>query len=69
MSRSITVKIALGDSYNSVESAEVKVEVPDTEMANLIYTQLRSDLRRLEDDVRERVTTLMTQGIVGSVGQ
>lgn len=59
MSRSVTISIALGDSYNTVEKSEVKIDVPDTEVSSIIYTQLRNDLRRLEDGVRERVTTLM----------
>ena len=57
--KSITIHVAIGDAYNTIEHAEVKVEIPDAEVAAIIYTQLRSDLRRLEDGVRERVTTLM----------
>ena len=61
--RSVTISVALVDAYNTVEKAEVKIEIPDTEVSAVIYAQLRNDLRRLEDGVRERVTTLMTAAV------
>lgn len=59
MSHSVTISIAAGDSYITTEKAEVKIDIPDGEVAAIVYAQLRNDLRRLEDGVRERVTTMM----------
>ena len=57
-SKYVRVEITTGDSYSTADKVEVKVDIPDAETAAILYTQLRNDLRRIEDSIREKVASL-----------
>ena len=62
-SQSVTISIARGDTYQTVEKVEVKIDIPDSETCAIIYTQLRNDIRRLEDGIREHTTSLLLKEV------
>jgi hypothetical protein len=48
MNYSITLKCAIMDNYNTLDSLELKIEVPDVETARSLQARARDLLRSME---------------------
>jgi hypothetical protein len=58
MSRQITIKVSLGDAYNTIESNEVKINLPDTMNDHDTYMQVLARARSIEADTRGMVDAI-----------
>lgn len=48
----ITLRMSVGDSYNTIDFVEVKIDVEDVALAKEIGADLRDQFRLMEKDVR-----------------